>query len=41
MVQHTAIGAVLTTFGFNTAKERYFVMGNEGLDRWTAFSLID
>ena len=41
MVQRTAIGAVLSICGFNTAAQRNFFMDNEGLDRWTAFSLID
>ena len=40
MVQRTAIGAVLSICGFNTAAQRNFFMDNEGLDRWTAFSLI-
>ena len=40
MVQHTVIGAFLTTCVFILATKRNFVMGNEGLDSWTAFFLI-
>ena len=40
MANQTAIGAVLTTCGFTLAPERDFIMGNEGLDHWTAFTLI-
>ena len=40
MAQRTAIGAVLTTCSFTLAVERNYVMENENLDRWTAFSLI-
>ena len=40
MAQQTAIPSVLTTCGFTLAPEGNFIMGNEGLDRWTNFTLI-
>ena len=40
MAQRIAIGNVLTTCGFTVAAELNFIMGNEGLDRWIAFTSI-
>ena len=40
MAQRTAIRNVLTTCGFTVAAERNFIMGNAGIYRWTAFTLI-
>ena len=41
MAQRTAIGAVLTTCGFTSARDRNFIMENEGLNCWIVFTLID
>ena len=41
MPQRTAIGSILSIYGFTTAAQCNFVTDNEGFDRWTAFSLIN
>ena len=41
MANRAAIGSVLSICGFCTAPQRNFVTDSEGLDSWTAFSLID
>ena len=40
MIQQTAITAILTTCSFIVPTQRNFIMGNEGLDLWTCFTLI-
>ena len=39
MAQRTAITPVLTTCGFTA--QRTYIMTNEGLDRWTNFTMVD
>ena len=41
MANRQVINTVLTVCGFRTAPQQTFILDTEGLDSWTAFTLID